>query len=57
MKNHFVLLILFSILTSLVLTYIAKSGVRERVRYFLWLLVTFVGLSLLAAWLAFPFPF
>ncbi len=57
MKNHFVLLIAFSILTSLVLAFIAKSGAKERVKYFLYLFCSFVVLSILAGWLMYPFPF
>jgi len=57
MKNHFILLLIFSALTSLVLAYIAKSGRRERAKYFLYLFCAFVGLSLVAAWIALPFPF
>jgi len=57
MKNHLTLMFVFSILTSLVLTFIAKSGTRERLRYFLVLLCSFVFLSILAGWLMYPFPF
>jgi len=57
MKTHFLLLLVFSILTSLVLTFIAKNGSRERVRYFLVLLCSFVLLSIVAGWLMYPFPF
>ena len=57
MKDHFVLLLIFSILTSLVLAFIAKDGARERLRYFLFLLGSFVVLSILAGWLMYSFPF
>jgi hypothetical protein len=57
MKNHFALLLIFSILTSLVLCFIAKNGARERIRYFLVLLCSFIGLSVVASWLMYPFPF
>lgn len=57
MKNHFVLLLIFSILTSLVLSFIAKNGARERIRYFLVLLGSFIILSIVAGWLMYPFPF
>jgi|WetSurMetagenome_2_1015567.scaffolds.fasta_scaffold04966_5 hypothetical protein len=56
MKNHFILLVIFSVLTSLVLTFITKNGYRERIKYFLYLLCAFIGLSILAGWLAYPFP-
>jgi len=57
MKNHLTLLLIFSILTSLVLSFIAKNGTRERVRYFLVLFCSFVVLSIVAGWLMYPFPF
>ncbi len=57
MKNHFALLIIFSVLASLVLTFIAKNGARERFKYFIYLLCSFVVLSILAGWLMYPFPF
>jgi hypothetical protein len=57
MKNHFLLMLIFSILTSLVLAFIAKNGARERLKYFFFLLGSFIVLSLLAGWLMYPFPF
>jgi len=57
MKDHSTLLLIFSILTSLVLTFVTKDGARERTKYFLVLLCSFIVLSILASWLMFPFPF
>ncbi len=57
MKNHFVLLLIFSVLTSIVLAMIAKNGALERLKYFLFLLCSFVVLSILGGWLMYPFPF
>jgi hypothetical protein len=57
MKNHFVIMLIFSVLTSLVLAFIVKAGSKERAKYFLYLLGSFVGLSLIAGWLMYPFPF
>lgn len=56
MKNHFVLLLVFSILTSLVLTFIARNGSRERLKYFLLLFCSFTILSIVAGWLMYLFP-
>jgi hypothetical protein len=50
-------MLVFSILTSLVLAFIAKDGSKERVRYFLVLLGSFIILSIVAGWLMYPFPF
>jgi cytochrome bd-type quinol oxidase subunit 2 len=57
MRNHFAVMLIFSILTSLVLSFIVKTGTRERMRYFLFLLAAFVLLSILGGWLMYPFPF
>jgi uncharacterized integral membrane protein len=57
MKTHFTLMIVFSILTSLVLAFIAKNEAKARLRYFLVLLCSFIILSVLAGWLMYPFPF
>jgi hypothetical protein len=57
MKLHFLLMAVFSILTSLVMAFIAKNETRERVRYFLVLLGSFIVLSIVAGWLMYPFPF
>jgi len=57
MRNHFAIMLIFSILTSLVLSFIVKYGARERARYFLFLLAAFVLLSVLGGWLMYPFPF
>ena len=50
-------MLIFSILTSLVLTFIAKNEARERLKYFFLLLGSFIVLSILAGWLMYPFPF
>jgi heme A synthase len=57
MKNHFILMIVFSVLTSLVLAFITKDNSKERFKYFLYLFCAFIGFSILVGWLAYPFPF
>ena len=57
MKNHFTLMFVFSICTSLVLSFIAKNDKKGRLKYFLTLLCAFIFLSVIAGWLMFPFPF
>ncbi len=57
MNSHFALMVIFSILVSLVFTFIAKNGARERVKYFFFLLGSFILLSIAAGWLMYPFPF
>jgi hypothetical protein len=57
MRSHFLLLVLFSIPVSLVLAYISKEGARDRSRYFLYLLASFVLISIVAGWVMYWFPF
>jgi cytochrome bd-type quinol oxidase subunit 2 len=57
MRNHVILMVIFSVLVSLVFTFIAKTGTRERVKYFFYLLGSFILLSILAGWIMYPFPF
>jgi hypothetical protein len=56
MKHHFMLMLVFSLLTSLVLTFLTRNGMKERLKYFLLLLCSFIVLSILAGWLMYPFP-
>jgi len=56
MKNHLGLMLIFGVLVSVVFTFIAKNGAKERAKYFIYLLGSFVLLSLLASWLMYPFP-
>ena len=56
MGDHFVLMLIFSFLVSLVFTFIAKDRAKERVKYFLFLLASFILLSILAGWLMYPLP-
>ena len=57
MNDHFALLVIFSVLVSLVFTFLTKYGAVERIKYFFYLLGSFVLLSILAGWLMYPFPF
>ena len=57
MKNHFILMLIFSICTSIVLSFIAKNKSKERIKYFLSLFCAFIVLSIIASWLMYPFPF
>ena len=57
MKNHMLLMVLFSVMVSLVFTFLTKHGIRERVKYFFLLLASFVLISILVGWIMYPFPF
>lgn len=56
MNDHLLWLVVFSFLVSLVFTFLTKIGLRERVKYFLYLFGCFVLISIVAAWLMFPLP-
>jgi hypothetical protein len=56
-NDHFLLMVIFSVLCSLVFTYINKNGAMERLKYFLYLFASFTLLSILAALIMYPFPF
>lgn len=57
MSGHFTMMVVFSVLVSLVFTFIAKHDPKERMRYFLFMLGSFILLSVAAGWLMHPFPF
>ena len=56
MTSHISLLVALSVLISLVFTFLVKYETKERLRYFLFLLASFVLLSIVAGWLMYPFP-
>ena len=57
MRNHLALMVVFSALVSLVFTFLTKYSGSDRFKYFWYLFGSFVLLSVVAAWLMFPFPF
>ena len=57
MNDHFLLMVIFSALVSLVFAFIAKNDARQRCKYFLYLFCCFVLLSVLVGWIMYPFPF
>jgi len=57
LNNHFLLMVIFSALVSLVFAFITKYGAWERFRYFLYLFACFVFLSIVVGFLMYPFPF
>ncbi len=57
MNDHFLLMVVFSALVSLVFAFIAKYDPKERGKYFLYLFGCFILLSVLVGWIMYPFPF
>ena len=56
MTSHFLLMVVFGALVSLVFTFLTKYGARERLRYFFFLFGAYVLISVVAGWLMYPFP-
>ena len=56
MTSHFLLMVIFSALVSLVFTFLTQYGTRERIRYFFFLTGAYVLISVVAGWLMYPFP-
>ncbi len=57
MKDHLLWLVVLSLLTSLVFTFLSRRRAKERLRYFLLVFFSFVLLSIIAGWLMRPLPF
>lgn len=57
MNNHFLFMVIFSAVVSLVFAFIAKNDAGQRGKYFLYLFCCFVLLSVLVGWIMYPFPF
>lgn len=55
--NHFVSLIVFAIIVSACFALMMKPADKERWKYFLWLLLCFIGSGFVVAWVMYFFPF
>ncbi len=56
MRSHLLNLILFSAIVATFFAFLTKNGARERWRLGLLLGGAMVGLSLVLAWIMYPFP-
>jgi len=54
--SHFLLLVLFALLVSVVFAVLMKDEPREQVRFGGLLFAGFVGSALVLGWLMYPFP-
>jgi len=54
--SHFLLLVLFAMLVSVVFAVLMKDEPREQVRFGGLLFAGFVGSALVLGWLMYPFP-
>ncbi|MFH1572355.1 MAG: hypothetical protein ABIG68_00130 [Acidobacteriota bacterium] len=57
MNSHIFWMVVFSLMVSLVFTFLIKEGAKERIKYFFYLFGSFVLISILASWLMYSFPF
>ena len=56
MTSHFVLLLLFAFVVSLVFALISKDDVRDQVRFGGMLFGAFLAGAIVLGWLMYPFP-
>ena len=56
MASHFLLLVLFALLVSIVFAVLMKDEPREQVRFAGMLFAAFVASALVLGWLMYPFP-
>ena len=54
--GHISALVIFSAVVSLVFSILTKDTNWDRLKYFLKLFAMFVGISLVVAWIMYPFP-
>ena len=56
MRSHFLIMVSFAFLTSLVICLVTKSDPKEQFRYFLKFFFSLVLIALAIAWIMYPFP-
>jgi cytochrome bd-type quinol oxidase subunit 2 len=56
MRNHIVLMFVYAAATALFFTLLWKSERRERIRFFLFVLVSLFFGGIALAWAMYPFP-
>jgi hypothetical protein len=56
MRSHFLLLVIFAFVVSLVFAMLAKNDLREQVRFGGMLFAAFLGAAIILGWLMYPFP-
>ena len=56
MNSHFLLLVLFSALVSIVFAALLRDQPREQLRLGARIFAAFVGAAVLLGWLMYPFP-
>ncbi len=56
MRSHFLLMMIFALICSTVITLVTKNNPRDQWRYFVKFFLSLVLIALALAWLMYPFP-
>ncbi len=56
MRSHFLLMVVFALLSSMVIALVTKDNSREQWRYFWKFFGSLILIALLIAWIMYPFP-
>ncbi len=56
MTSHFLLLVLFALLVSIVFAVLMRDDPREQLRTGAWMFAGFVGAAFVLGWLMYPLP-
>lgn len=54
--HHFLAMVLFAFLVSVVFAVLGKDLLRERILYGIKCFVLFIGIAILLGWIMYPFP-
>lgn len=55
MLNHFQTMLIFALAVSLAFALLSKQKTGERIAYFLWAFLGFMGVAIGLGWLMYPF--
>jgi uncharacterized membrane protein len=56
MHSHFILMLSFAFICSVVISLVTKNEPREQFRYFIKFFLSLVLIALAIAWIMYPFP-
>jgi len=56
LRNHIVLMVLYALATGVFFTLLWKTERRERIRFFLFVVIGLVVGGIVLAWVMYPFP-
>lgn len=56
MRSHFLLMLTFALITSVVVSLVTKENLREQSRYFLKFFGSLIIIALVLAWVMYFFP-